>query len=97
VDTERQLTDYLTEQSNVATERQLTDYLIEQPNVATEQQLTDYTTQLPLREAIGHIRTLSVKYEHHLIFKKSQTHRRHNSSPLYQPITNLEGHDRCLF
>ena len=66
---ERQLTDYLTEQSDVATERQLTDYLIEQSVVATERQLTDYTTQLLLGEAIGHIKTLPLKYALKLIFK----------------------------
>jgi hypothetical protein len=52
----------------VATEQQLTDYLIEQ-SVATEQQLTDYTTQLLLREAIGYIKILSLKYALNLIFK----------------------------
>ena len=67
--TDRQLTDYLIEQSDVATERQLTDYLTEQSDVAMERQLTDYTAQLLLGEAIGHIKTLPLKYALNLIFK----------------------------
>jgi hypothetical protein len=67
--TEQQLTDYLIEQSKVATEQQLTDYSIEESKVATEQQLTDYTAQLLLREAIGYIKTSSLKYTLNLIFK----------------------------